>query len=107
MNDFLKKIDKNEDSVRAVVRLAAFLGTNMVAANIGKMTLPLKYGPFRKMLYSYGLACLSVALGDMAANEAASMYDATMNVVKKYNSSNEGENFGEEKEVMVNEEDLG
>lgn len=101
----VKDFDSKKDLVRMGVRVAAFFGTTMAVNAVSKVCAPLGYGIVRRTLYSYGTAFLGMALGEMAAEEAAATYDSVrLAINKKYNVNNETVDSETDKEVMTDDD---
>lgn len=106
MKDFIKKLDKDGDALRAFFGLTAFLGANMATLSCGRSFMPLNYGLIRRLLYTHGVVCCGFALGMMADKEARSIYDLFKNY-KSYNETDNPENSMDKEEKTDAEENLG
>lgn len=78
-----------EDPARTGVRLATFMGANMMVLNVAKSVMPGRYGAFRRLVYLLGALGVSLYVSDKAELKIADHYDALFS--KKYKPHNEAD----------------
>lgn len=78
-----------EDPARTGVRLAAFMGTNMMVLNVAKSVMPGRYGAFRRIVYLLGALGVSLSVSDIADKKIMEHYDVLFS--KKYKPHNEAD----------------